>query len=562
VDVEHVPTTWDHIAAWFRPRRYTLVRTAILRLLGFIYVFAFLGIAFQGPALLGSHGLTPIASAVDGVSFRDVPSIFVWNSSDWFLSACAWLGVAISIAVALGYANLPMLVILWVLYGSYVRVGQTWYAFGWETQILETTLIAAVIAHPWDVRPLAARPPPVAAIVAMRWLAFRIMLGAGLIKWRGSACWHDLTCLDWHFETQPIPNPLSPWFHHLPHAVHAIGVVFNHVVELGAPWLAFGPRRLRLAAALAMLAFQCVLIASGNLAFLNWLTVIPILACFDDDALRRVIPRRARAWIDARIPNAPPRDASQLVAGLAVGAWVTVAYTKFLHSLGWVFVVLAGAYGVFRAIQWAARGRPPGAAPHRGGGGVAGRGAGQNRAGVEYLAAVDRRQAMNTSYDNLELVNTYGAFGSVDEVRHELVIEGTMAADPDAPDAKWLAYELPCKPGDVARRPCILGPYHRRLDWLIWFSAMEDQPHDAWIVHLIWKLLDGDPTIRELLAVDPFDGVAPRWVRIRRFVYHLEPYSSSTWWTRDSEQLWIPPVSRDTPELREVLDRYGWSAEE
>jgi hypothetical protein len=103
----------------------------------------------------------------------------------------------------------------------------------------------------------------------------------------------------------------------------------------------------------------------------------------------------------------------------------------------------------------------------------------------------------------------------------------------------------------------LLGPYHRRLDWLIWFAAMDDEPREPWVAHLVWKLLDGDKSIRELLAVDPFDGAAPTYVRIRRFVYHLEPYSSATWWTRDQEELWLPPVSLQSPGFREALAPYG-----
>jgi hypothetical protein len=167
-------------------------------------------------------------------------------------------------------------------------------------------------------------------------------------------------------------------------------------------------------------------------------------------------------------------------------------------------------------------------------------------------------QAMNRSFDRLALVNTYGAFGSVTLERHELVIEGTLDEDPET--ATWHAYELPCKPGDPDRRPCILGPYHRRLDWLIWFAAMSDRPGDAWIVHMMWKLLDGDRAIRTLLAHDPFDGKKPRWVRIRRFAYHLQPLGADHWWTRDSEQLWVPPMSRDSlrASTSDVLESYGW----
>ena len=189
-----VPTPWETLVRWFGPpRSYQLTRTLIFRLLGLVYVFAFLGLIQQGLPLLGSHGLTPIGAYVDrlhagGVTFWDLPSLFMLDGSDGAITAWAWIGFVISLFVAGGYANLPMLLVLWAIYGSYERVGQLWFSFGWEIQILETTLIAAVMAHPWDPRPLAARSPPMTSIVLIRWLAFRIMIGAGLIKLRGDSC--------------------------------------------------------------------------------------------------------------------------------------------------------------------------------------------------------------------------------------------------------------------------------------------------------------------------------------------------------------------------------------
>jgi hypothetical protein len=499
----------DRFAAWLGPPRgYQLTRWLVLRLLGLIYVFAFIGLILQGPPLLGEHGLTPVAPYLDrlrdgGAGFWDAPSLLWLGAGDGVMAMWAWLGLALSLAVLVGYANLPILFALWAIYGSFVRVGQLWFSFGWEIQILETTLLAALLAHPWDPRPLRAPSPPTASLVLMRWLAFRIMLGAGLIKLRGDPCWRDLTCLDAHFETQPIPNPLSAWFHDLPHSLHALGVAFNHLVEVVLPWFVFGPRKLRLAAAIAMAAFQIVLVASGNLAFLNWLTLVPILALFDDDFLLRLVPKRPRAWLAARqVPR--PR-------GKRGGHWWLVT----------VFAVIVAILSVPVVANLASS-----------------------------------KQAMNRSYDRFDLVNTYGAFGSVGMVRNELVIEGTRDLDPET--ATWQPYELPCKPGDLDRRPCILGPYHMRLDWLIWFAAMYDRPHDPWVIHLVYKLLDGDTMVRRLLASDPFDGAKPTYVRIRRFVYHLQPLGSDAWWTRDSEELWLPPVSLDTPDLREALAPYGW----
>ena len=551
-----VPSPWETFFAWVGPPRgYQLTRWLILRLLGFVYVFAFLGLIFQGPALLGSHGLTPVQTFVDlvtsdGMTFWDNPSFFMWGASDAALMGWAYVGLALSIIVLLGYANMPMLLALWFIYGSFERVGQLWFSFGWEIQILETTLLAAFIAHPWDPRPLKARPPPVTSIVLMRWMVFRIMLGAGLIKLRGDSCWTDLTCLDFHFETQPIPNPLSPLFHGMPHPVLAFGVAFNHAVEVIAPFFVFGPRRLRIIAGVLMASFQLVLIFSGNLAFLNWLTLVPIIACFDDDALLRMLPRRAREWVKARMAPDEPRSGRQLAIVLPIALAVIAIFSP--RSALIVLALLALTLLHPRVRSWL----------------------GPKLDGHQILVAIfaalvivksvpvvgnlmAKKQAMNRSYDALALVNTYGAFGSVGNERFEIIFEGTMDADPKA--ATWHEYELPCKPGDVTRRPCILGPYHRRLDWLIWFSAMYEKPSDPWLVHLAWKLLDGDRTVRELIAVDPFDGKPPKWIKISRYRYHMAAVGDDNWWRRDVvDREWLQPVSKDTAGFRDVLARYRW----
>ena len=79
-----------------------------------------------------------------------------WGASDTALVTWAWIGLVLSAVVVVGYANLPVLLVLWVIYGSFARVGQLWFSFGWEIQLLETTLLAAFLVHPWDPRPLRA----------------------------------------------------------------------------------------------------------------------------------------------------------------------------------------------------------------------------------------------------------------------------------------------------------------------------------------------------------------------------------------------------------------------
>src|SRR5438552_4094340 len=280
---------------------YWLTRFVILRLLGLVYFIAFLSLAQQVLPLIGADGLLPARLFLDRVQthfgsaragFLQIPSLFWLDVSDGVLVTGAWVGTALSLVVVLGFANAVLLAVLWALYLSFVHIGQDWYGYGWEIQLLETGFLAVFLCPLLDGRPFPRRPPPVAVIWCFRWLIFRVMVGSGLIKLRGDPCWRNLTCLYYHYETQPIPNPLSRRLHFMPRWFHRAGVVFNHVAELGAPWFAFWPRLARHAAGVVLLAFQLFLIASGNLSFLNWLTIVPILACFDDTLLGRVLPRR------------------------------------------------------------------------------------------------------------------------------------------------------------------------------------------------------------------------------------------------------------------------------
>lgn len=491
---------------------YVLTRFVLLRVLGLVFVAAFASAVTQLLPLVGEHGLTPAALQLDAEvraaggaarAFLAEPSLFFFGASDGALWAASALGLALSLLLLFGVENAALLLVLWLLHLSIAHVGQRWYAFGWEIQLLETAVLAALLCPLGRLRPLAAdRPPPYLAILLLRWLAFRIMLGAGLIKLRGDACWTELTCLDAHFETQPIPGPLSLWFHHLPAAVHEAGVVFNHVAELVLPWFVFGPRRLRLVAGLGMIAFQATLILSGNLSYLNWLTIVPCLACLDDAFLRRLLP--ARLTSRAPLPSPPATRPARLAAAAyaVLVAWLSLD----------VIANLAG-----------------------------------------------RRQAMNASFDRLHLVNTYGAFGSVNTVRYELQIEGTDAAVPDDA-ADWRAFHLPCKPGPPDRRPCALSPFHRRLDWLMWFAALEVGEHgglsrETWLLNLLDALLAGDPAVRSLFADPPeFAGGAPSFVRVDVYRYRFVAPGEPGWWRRERLGALVRPIARDDPQLRALLD--------
>jgi hypothetical protein len=492
---------------------FWLTRFVILRWLGFVYLIAFLVAANQIVPLVGEHGLTPAALFADRAAahlgskwdaFLLMPSLFWGGLSDSSMLAVSWIGAALSLAVLLGYANAVILFVLWALYMSLVNIGQDWYAFGWEIQLLETGFLAIFLCPLLDGRPFARRPPPTVVIWLFRWLIFRIMLGSGLIKLRGDDCWRDLTCLYYHYETQPMPNPLSRFWHFQPHGFQQFGVLWTFLVELVAPWFAFAPGAWRHGAGFFLLTFQLFLISSGNLSFLNWLTIVPILACFDDSLLARLLPK---CWVERARAAAAQAQPSRAHTGAAIALAVVVGFLS-----------------------------------------------------IEPVAnLLSSSQLMNTSFNRLHLVNTYGAFGSVGRERLDIVFEGTE--DPVLSTAtKWKEYAFKGQPVDLTRRPPFVAPYHLRLDWLIWFAAMSAPDDYPWTYHFVWKLLHNDAPTLGLLASNPFPQKPPRYIRAMLYRYEFAPPGNpqGAWWKRTSLGPWLPAFSAEDPRLRSILEACGW----
>lgn len=488
---------------------YRFTRFVFLRGLGLIYLVGFLTLACQWRPLIGADGLLPAADFLSDVrqqlgslpnAFWRLPSLFWLSSTDTNLLICAWLGVLLSLIVVLGFANAPLLSVLWLLYLSFVHVGQIFYGYGWESLLCEAGFLAIFLAPALSLRPFRGSVPwPV--LFLLRWLTFRVMFGAGLIKLRGDACWQDLSCLNYHYETQPLPNPLSAAYHHLPASVHQLGVLFNHFVELVVPFGVFGPRRVRQVAGSLIIVFQLCLISSGNLAFLNWLTIVVTLSCFDDGAFVRFLPARCRRAL--ALPIEPLGRARRVLTGALLSL-------IGLLSLDPIFNLLSA------------------------------------------------RQRMNSSFDPFSLVNTYGAFGSITRERNEIVLEGTSAETLDE-NTRWLPFELPCKPGDPQRRPCVVAPYQYKLDWQLWFAAFGSASQQPWLLHLVDKLLRGDHVVDSLFAVQPFRAHPPRYVRALFYRYRFAASGApGVYWQRQLLGEYLRPLSLDDRGFHAYLRAHGF----
>ncbi|MFJ7147526.1 lipase maturation factor family protein [Streptomyces sp. NPDC100445] len=467
---------------WFTAPGYWLSRLVLQRALAAVYLVAFLSAALQFRALLGERGMLPVPRFTARVRFRRAPSLFQLHYSDRFFATVAWTGCAVSVALLAGadsalplWAGVVLWLVPWALYLSIVNVGQTWYAFGWESLLLETGFLAAFLGND-DVA------PPVVVLFLLRWILFRVEFGAGLIKLRGDACWRELTCLYYHHETQPMPGPLSWFFHHLPAPLHRVEAAANHVTQLVVPFLLFTPQPVASVAAALMIVTQLWLVLSGNFSWLNWITIVLAVS-----ALR--LPGPA--------PSVGPAPLWYEVLVLAVAALLL-----FLSH------------------------RP-------------------------VMNMISRRQVMNRSFDPLHLVNTYGAFGSVSRVRHEVVVEGTLDGTPRE-DSDWREYAFRGKPGDPRRWPRQFAPYHLRLDWLMWFAALSPGYAGEWFGGLVERLLDNDRDTLRLLRASPFPpDTPPRYVRARLFRYRYtsprERRETGACWERTYVREYLPPTRLTGP---------------
>lgn len=484
--------TWDAGDYW-------LTRFVFQRSLGIIYLIAFLCALNQFRPLLGEHGLLPVPLFVQQVPFRHRPSLFFFFPKDWAFTAGAWIGITLSCSVIVGIAdsytwwlNAIVWACMWLLYLSFVNVGQTFYGFGWESILLEAGFFSIFLGSR-NVQ------TPVLAIYLLRWLEFRVMFGAGLIKLRADPCWRNLTCLDYHYETQPMPNPLSWHFHHGPEWTRKAGVLFNHFAELPLPFCYFLPQPAATVAAGITIVFQLLIFASGNLSWLNILTLVLAIPAIDGRLLAYVIPLHEHTII-----NQPLSFHGLVIA--ATMATIALSFQPIRNMLS------------------------PG-------------------------------QVMNTTYNPFHLVGTYGAFGGVTRQRFEVVIEGTTDAV-ITESTRWKEYEFKGKPTRLDRRPPQIAPYHLRLDWLLWFAAMSRYYQHPWFVNLIAKLLQNDRLVLRLLKNNPFPDQPPKFVRAELYEYRFATKElkkqTGHWWTRKLAGTYFPPVMLDTPSFRQILLQQKW----
>lgn len=455
---------------WLDADGYVIGRLLVTRGIAALYLVAFLAALLQFRALIGERGMLPVPEFVRDHPFRSSPSLFHWRFTDRTFAAVATIGAILAALTLVGVTErLPLIACmfvwfaLWAAYLSIVNVGQIWYSFGWESLLLEAGVLAIFLGN-------AETAPQFLVLIMVRWLLFRVEFGAGLIKWRGDRCWRDLTCLYYHHETQPMPGPLSRWFHQLPRPLHRMEVAGNHVTQLVVPFALFTPQ------------------PGGR-------------------------HRRRDHDRDATVAGAQRQFRVVELGHHRVG--VLGVARQFLLRCGHPGLRLrTHARAVHRSGSRADRRGRRSQCPARAEPDVEAAG---DECVVQPVALRQHLRRVRQHYPHPQGGDRRGTTDSV-----------------VTPATEWLEYEFKGKPGDVLRRPRQCAPYHRRLDWLMWFAAISRDYAVGWFPRFAARLLDNDPDTLRLLRHNPFPDVPPALVRARVFRYRYstsaEYHATGAWW--------------------------------
>ena len=463
------------------PSRFAATQWIFLRLLAVVYAVAFGSLAGQIKGLVGEHGISPVhgfmeevARSLGGNRLFVMPTVFWWDSSDAMLAGVCWVGVALAVLLLVGVLPRLMLIGLFVLYLSLSSAGQEFLGFQWDSLLLETGFLAIFLGRARII------------VWLFRWLVFRLSLLSGAVKLLShDPTWRNLTALDFHYHTQPLPTVIAWYADKLPQGFQRASTLIVLAVELGVPFLIFMPRRIRLTGAWCMIGLQMLILLTGNYTFFNLLTIGLCLFLFDDQALARFAPQRLRGLGRERLP----RVERAFIAVLA--AWIAL--------LGWT-----------RIIETFSGGAP------------------------EPLRTLSRITAP------FQIVNSYGLFAVMTTTRPEIIVEGSQDGE------TWTAYEFRYKPGDLNRAPKWVAPFQPRLDWQMWFAALGNYRQNLWFVGFAARLLEGSPDVLRLLDKNPFPDRPPQYVRAMAFEYSFSDWEThrrtGAWWKREPLGTYLPAI--------------------
>ncbi len=503
-----------------QPITHFWARKWFLRGLGLVYLIAFISLWVQVDGLIGRNGVLPVADFLSAVrqqigprAFSLLPTLCWFNRSDAFLHFLCGSGVVLSLLLILGFVPVISLVLLFVSYLSLTIAGQTFFSFQWDILLLETGFLAIFFA-PWQFRwkwsgKAASLAVSGAGLFLLQFLLFKLMFMSGVVKLTsGDDCWANLTALDYHYWSQPLPTMFAWWADKTPQWIKEFSVAFCLFVEIIVPFFIWAPRRFRLIAAALLIFLQLGIAITGSYCFFNLLTIVLCLLLIDDVTVERARRALRLKKKEGRAP-ASPVTASSREVGPPSRRMTAVGQ----RAIGWTVLVISLPFNGWLLFS-------------------------------AFKPEVEPPRPIASAFqliDPFRIINGYGLFRVMTKDRREIIIEGS------ANGIDWAAYEFKWKPGNVDRAPGWCAPHQPRLDWQMWFAALSPPEQNPWFLRLLVCLLENKPAVTGLLGTNPFPETGPRYIRAEFYRYRFttieERRRTGAWWRRQELGEYVPTVS-------------------
>ena len=473
------------------------------KLLGVVYLSAFLSYWVQIPGLIGENGILPANIFLEASKYNleekayyYLPTLAWISSSDIFINLLALAGLLFSLLLIFGYLTLPAAIILYILHLSLVVIGQSFMSFQWDVLLLETGFLAIFISPRNFFYRLGTRSEPSKLLLILFWfLLFRLIFSSGIGKILSSdPVWANLTALNYHYFTQPLPTPLAWYVNLLPHIFHKVSVVIMLLIEIFIPFLFFAPRFFRHNAGILLIILQLFIMFTGNYTYFNILTIAICILLFDDKFLFRFIPGRLKGKfsINESKSDAVPSNFKK------IGLYTIFTTIIFIGSLQ-LFITVFGFWSLPVSMQKVVKTVSP-----------------------------------------FRTFGRYGLFTVMTTTRPEIIIEGSNDG------VNWSEYKFKYKPSDLNGNLPLIAPYQPRLDWQMWFAALGNYQGNSWFLKLIDKIGAGSQEVLELLAYNPFPDKPPLYLRAILYEYNFTDYKerkeNNNIWNRKLIGYYLPEI--------------------
>jgi hypothetical protein len=471
-----------------------LIWGLIPRCLGLLYVLAFGSLIPQLEAGIGSGGLLPVGARFDAIRrdfpglrrFTQYPSVLWLSRSDTTIRLIPWVGTLCGLVMFYGGPAAPYaLVLAWVLWLS---IEPAALIFPWDTMLQEAGFLALFLPNvpalpEWSSAQL---PDPTLAFM-FRWLAIRLMLGFGKVKFVG-ADKTDKLYMRGFFVWMPLPSPLGWYLHHAPRWLLRSMLAFMFVAEVIAPVLGLFSGPLRLVAFGILTLLMIGIHLTGNWAFFNIGYLVLCLSLLDTRA--SIFDWAHEPWHSA-LWQWPAIGTNAVMLVLFITSLVFLVFAD--SWVGRTFMFLDLERYVWNRT-WA-------------------------RALIKYFRAIGP----------FRVVNGYGVFAPHADppLRVQPIFEGSNDGGRTWRDYRY--HYLPTRPTDAPR---FAAPHHPRFDIAMYYAGLasndgsffgayvgDGSPYTSWarssaLDRGAQKLLRNDKLFLTAFRDNPFPDAPPDLVRV------------------------------------------------